>query len=211
MQNIITSIVSNDTLHAKWLNTLSYLENVGARKIAACQNPYMVDLTMLKHAAEEHRHAYYLKKQLHKLNTKTCEYYDSKDFFAPILSKQYLQKLDLASSHYLKEIIGVQSTELRFLSYLFVTYAIELRADVLYPMYQEVLSRLKSKVMVKSIIIEEEGHLEEMIHMLSKFDNDWQRHISPLLKLEEELFSDWFKEVSKEVVAHESFARGMAD
>lgn len=50
-----------------------------------------------------------------------------------------------------------------------------------------------------------------MIHMLSKFDNDWQRHISPLLKLEEELFSDWFKEVSKEVVAHESFARGMAD
>ena len=197
MQNIITSIVSNDTLHAKWLNTLSYLENVGARKIAACQNPYMVDLTMLKH--------------LHKLNTKTCEYYDSKDLFAPILSKQYLQKLDLASSHYLKEIIGVQSTELRFLSYLFVTYAIELRADVLYPMYQEVLSRLKSKVMVKSIIIEEEGHLEEMIHMLSKFDNDWQRHISPLLKLEEELFSDWFKEVSKEVVAHESFARGMAD
>lgn len=132
-------------------------------------------------------------------------------FLQPILSKQYLQKLDLASSHYLKEIIGVQSTELRFLSYLFVTYAIELRADVLYPMYQEVLSRLKSKVMVKSIIIEEEGHLEEMIHMLSKFDNDWQRHISPLLKLEEELFSDWFKEVSKEVVAHESFARGMAD
>lgn len=41
----------------------------------------MVDLTMLKHAAEEHRHAYYLKTAA-IIEYKTCEYYDSKDLFA---------------------------------------------------------------------------------------------------------------------------------
>ena len=66
MQPILKKIVRQPVLHAKWLNTLSFMENAGARKISACENAETTDLIQLKHAAEEHRHAYYLKKQLFK-------------------------------------------------------------------------------------------------------------------------------------------------
>jgi hypothetical protein len=57
---------------------------------------------------------------------------------------------------------------LRFAAYLLVTYAIEVRADEFYPIYQDALDNAAgSKVNVKSIILEEEGHLEEMINQLA--------------------------------------------
>ncbi len=32
MQKIIEAIIRNNEIHAKWLNTLSFMENAGARK-----------------------------------------------------------------------------------------------------------------------------------------------------------------------------------
>src|SRR5271170_3629580 len=64
---LLTAIVASDELHAKWLNTLSFLENCGARKISACEHPTLVKEEMLKHAAEEFRHAHHLKKQIAKI------------------------------------------------------------------------------------------------------------------------------------------------
>ena len=42
IESILNRIVASNELHAKWLNTLSYLENCGARKIAACEHPTLV-------------------------------------------------------------------------------------------------------------------------------------------------------------------------
>ena len=67
MRATIERIVENPELHAKWLNTLSFMENCGARKISAGEDRVKTSLLQLKHAAEEHRHAYYLKKQIGKL------------------------------------------------------------------------------------------------------------------------------------------------
>ena len=39
LKNILPHLIAAPSLHAKWLNTLSYLENCGARKIAACEHP----------------------------------------------------------------------------------------------------------------------------------------------------------------------------
>ena len=64
---LIGPIVKDPLLHGLWLNTLSYLENCGARMIAACEHPTLVKEEMLKHAAEEFRHAFYLKKQLARI------------------------------------------------------------------------------------------------------------------------------------------------
>lgn len=54
-----------------------------------------------------------------------------------------------------------------------MTYAIEVRADELDLIYQDILTVHQQKVMVKSIIVEEEGHLEEMISQLKKFHTEW--------------------------------------
>lgn len=199
MNDILIQIVENDELHALWLNSLSFMENMGARKISACENHETVDIIQLKHAAEEHRHAYYLKKQISKLAYKGCKHYTIGDLLAPIATRQYLQRLDMACSRYVQQHFKLSGSELRYASYLFVTYAIEVRADALYPVYQDVLTALRSKVMVKSIILEEEGHLEEMIAQLDAFDANWPKDAELLLAIEDQLFQEWMAAIEADV------------
>lgn len=203
MQQLLTTLVKTHELHAKWLNSLSFLENAGARKISASEDTYAVSYLQLKHAAEEHRHAYYLKKQLKKLPIPFPETYEWNTLIAPVSTQQYLKKLDVLCGRYLKTVLGLEGRELRYAAYLLVTYAIELRADVLYPIYQEVLDANESKIMVKSIILEEQGHLEEMISQLDSYLKDWNEHAYEIIKMEEMLFDEWIESIKGEIVQHE--------
>lgn len=204
MHNLLTKIVEDNSLHAKWLNTLSFMENMGARKISASEHHEKVSLLQLKHAAEEHRHAYYLKKQILKVSDTIAKNYYQNDLLAATYTKQYLQRLDIQSSRLIKQQFGLKADELRYASYLFVTYAIEVRADALYPVYQSVLTEKKSPVMVKSIILEEEGHLEEMIAQLNDFHPDWKLYADQILALENQLFKDWLQAIQSEVLGNVS-------
>lgn len=203
MRAKLAQIVLNKELHTKWLNTLSFMEHAGARKISACEDPVTVDIIQLKHAAEEHRHAYYLKKQIRKLEPDLDVCYRPAEMLAPVYTRQYLHHLDIHCSRYLKAQFGLSGKDLRYAAYLFVTYVIEIRADELYPLYQEVLTAQQSRVTVKSIIAEEEGHLEEMTAMLERFDPDWQQHAGRLVAIEKQLFEEWFHALSQEVSADE--------
>ncbi|RNA63826.1 hypothetical protein D1631_11075 [Chryseobacterium nematophagum] len=199
MYTILQQIVHDNNMHAKWLNTLSYMENAGARKISACESLTKVEIIQLKHAAEEHRHAYYLKKQIGKINSQVCTTYSDHELLASVATRQYLNSLDIKTCKYLQSVFTMTKEEMKFAAYLFVTYAIEVRADVLYPIYQRVLTETSSKIMVKSIILEEEGHLEEMISQLTTFSKNWRHHAEEILKIEEELHTQWIKAISKEV------------
>lgn len=197
--NLLERIVQDNETHAKWLNTLSFMENAGARKISACEHPTKVSLIQLKHAAEEHRHAYYLKKQIGKLDSDFCKTYESTELLAPIATRQYLHSLDVKACRYIQKAFQLTKEELKYAAYLFVTYAIEVRADELYPVYQNVLTKESSKIMVKSIILEEEGHLEEMINQLNEFAEDWQTHADVILEIEKELHEQWMNAITEEV------------
>lgn len=200
LTTILPKIVADNQLHAKWLNTLSLMENTGARKISACEDPVTVTYIILKHAAEEHRHAFYLKRQIEKTGEKLCPTYANEYLLAPVSSKYYLNLLDVEVSRYLKKQLNLSGAELRFAAYLLVTYAIEVRADELYPIYQQALDNAGSKVNVKSIILEEEGHLEEMINQLHHFSPDWQTHADKAVAIESRLFADWVNTLSAEIV-----------
>ncbi len=199
LHNILPKIIADNQLHARWLNTLSLMENTGARKISASEDPVTVTYIILKHAAEEHRHAFYLKKQIEKTGKELCPTYADDYLVAPAYSKYYLNVLDVEVSRYLKKELGLSGKELRFAAYLLVTYAIEVRADELYPVYQDALDNAGSKVNVKSIILEEEGHLEEMITQLHNFSADWQRHADKAVEIETRLFNDWVVALGREV------------
>lgn len=199
LTTVLENIVNDNVLHSKWLNTLSYMENAGAKKISASEHKEEVTLLILKHAAEEHRHAYYLKKQLAKLDENLCRTYSNAELLAPNHTKYYLNTLDVQVCRYLKNHFKLSGYELKFAAYLFVTYAIEVRADELYPIYQDVLTAKESKVTVKSIILEEEGHLEEMLHQLKEFSPDWEKHAQEVIKIEQQMFSDWMLGLAKEV------------
>ncbi|OCA80034.1 hypothetical protein BBH99_16995 [Chryseobacterium contaminans] len=197
--HLVRRIVQDGSTHAKWLNTLSFMENAGARKISKCEHPVMVTQIQLKHAAEEHRHAYYLKKQIGKIDPELCKTYESRELLAPVATRQYLHSLDIKACRYLQEVFQLTKEDLKYAAYLFVTYAIEVRADELYPVYQEILSEESSKIMVKSIILEEEGHLEEMINQLNEFSENWQLHANKILEIEKELHLQWINAITEEV------------
>ncbi|WP_026462678.1 hypothetical protein [Adhaeribacter aquaticus] len=199
LQEIIKEIVKDTDLHCRWLNTLSLMENTGARKISASEHKTEVTLLVLKHAAEEHRHAYYLKRQISRLAESNYLTYADDSLLAPVASRNYLNRLDLEVCKYLKTTLGLQSYELKFAAYLLVTYAIEVRADALYPIYQAALDEVKSKVNVKSIILEEEGHLEEMLHQLKSFSINWEVYAETAVAIETRLFEDWITAVKEQL------------
>jgi hypothetical protein len=199
MNQLLATIISNPLLHAKWLNTLSLMENTGARKISACEHKTDVTLIILKHAAEEHRHAFYLKKQISKLGENLCPTYHSDYLIASSQSRYYLNMLDVEVCKYLKSELGLSGNDLKFAAYLLVTYAIEVRADALYPIYQDALDQASSKVNVKSIILEEEGHLEEMLNQLKNFSPQWQIYADKAVEFESKLFEQWVEGIKGEV------------
>ncbi len=199
LNTLLSHIVQNNTLHSKWVNTLSFMENAGARKISAAEHKEEVTLLILKHAAEEHRHAYYLKKQLAKLDESMCKTYTNSELLAPSHTRFYLNTLDVKVCRYLKQHFNLSGADLKFAAYLFVTYAIEVRADELYPIYQEILTENESKVTVKSIILEEEGHLEEMLNQLKEFSPAWEKHALEIIKIEQAMFEDWIVGLKQEI------------
>ncbi len=197
--NIVEMIVLSDIMHSKWLNSLSMMENSGARKISKYEHPVHTNLIELKHAAEEARHAYYLKKQIGKFKGANCPDYSFPFLLAPIESHHYLNRLDIEACRYLKNKLSLEGRALKHGAYLLVTYSIEVRADMLYGVYQKALTKHGSKVNVKSIIAEEEGHLAEMQKMLIAFHPEWQQLANDMCKVENELFENWINAIeSKE-------------
>lgn len=188
MNSLLEKIIENPFIHAKWLNTLSYFENCGARKIASYEHPSLVKEEILKHAAEEFRHAFYLKKQLKHL--KKIEDYRPHSLLGGWRAYHFLHQLELRTCQYLKQ------TGLKSLAYPIITYAIELRAHSLYTSYDHILKRYRSPIQVKSILLEEENHLKEIEFQLLGIDPS---HVKHICKIEEFLFNKWIEACFKEI------------
>ncbi|MCE2983359.1 MAG: hypothetical protein LW832_07320 [Parachlamydia sp.] len=191
----VTIIVKNPFLHARWLNTLSYLENCGARKIAACEHPTLVKEEMLKHASEEFRHAFYLKKQIKKV------YHHLPTYGRPYLlggraAYHYLNLLDLQAARYLKKT-GFSKEGVKAAAYLLVTYAIERRARELYPLYEEALREAGLPIFVKSIILEEEEHYIEMEKGIGRM-NCGAIYADAVCSIESLLCKNWIDALAKQ-------------
>jgi len=197
LSRVVRKIVPDNGLHARWLNSLSMMENTGARKISKYEDPVHTGIIVLKHAAEEARHAYYLKKQISKLSKDACPDYSYPYLIAPVESYHYLQQLDVQACRYLKNKLKLEGRALKHGAYLLVTYAIEVRADMLYGIYQDALTNHNSKVNVKSIIAEEEGHLAEMQRMLEQFHPQWQALAADMCAIEDNLFHTWMDAIER--------------
>lgn len=193
IKRLLNFIVKDPTHHGLWINTLSYLENCGARKIAACEHPTAVKEEMLKHASEEFRHAFYLKKQLGRIH-QSYEDYRRAYLLGDWGAYHYLNALDVQTSRYLR-MLRLKDEEIRQLAYLLVTYAIELRAAELYPLYQTILKTYQSNIQVQSILLEEKEHLREMENELNKIPGA-TLYIESICQLEAKLFKKWISSIT---------------
>jgi rubrerythrin len=197
-QENLNKIVPYVSIHAKFLNTLSYMEHIGSYKILSTQHNEFINEMILKHAAEEARHGYYLKKLSQKILPNENPNYTRNYLLAPIVSKQYLHRLDVGINRMLKKF-PLSDIDKRFAAYLLVTYGIEQRADSLYPIYQKMLEEYQIKISVKSIIAEEVGHLEEMNKCLEKFGaiaEDWKIEAQ---NIENQLFINWNYQLAQDL------------
>jgi hypothetical protein len=199
LRKVLSTVVASHPLHAQWLNTVSYLENCGARKIAACEHPTLVKEEVLKHAAEEFRHAHYLKWQIEKISSTPIPDYSLPHLIGGFATLHYLNSLDLKTSRYLSKTVGLVKSQVREVSYLLVTYAIEVRAEEFYPIYDDVLRQNKSKVAVKSILLEEKEHLEEMRQGIATIPSGWT-YAEEICSIETKLYQKWLRAVSQEIL-----------
>lgn len=186
-KQLLSHLVADSGRHAKWLNTLSYLENCGARKIARTEHPLLVTKEVLKHAAEEFRHAFYLKQQISTRLSCFLPDYCQENLLGGYQTLHYMDRLEAR----ICRLVG--SKDSRY-PYILTTYAIELRAAELYPTYQALLEEAKSPVSVRSILLDEKGHLEEMEEQIRALD------ISPAIlkkvcQIEADLCRAWAKTI----------------
>lgn len=198
LDRILAVVTENPELHAKWLNTVSYMEHIGATKIARTQSGKDATLMTLKHASEEARHAFFLKRMSDKIYPGLCESYADEFLLAPIQSRQYLNRLDIEISRLVRRF-NLTPQMFRWTTYLFVTWAIELRADEIYPVYQKYLADHPVKVSVLSIINEEAGHLEEMENAMSELPFNTVSLRKAAREVEEHLWQNWIEALSKEL------------
>lgn len=178
-ETLLRAITASRGLHWRWLNTLSFLEHIGSRKIFRANLGAEMNEMLLRHAAEEARHALFFKTMARR------EASHESDFAPDMLlcgssANRYIQSLDSA----VKRQIGAGHD---FHCYLLTTYLIEVRAGSVYPQYQEVLKSADSPLSLRSVILEEEGHLAEMKEELDRHGlNATARLLGPV---EESLFA----------------------
>lgn len=159
LKEILTHVVQDSRLQAGFLAALSELENCGAKKIMRYQTRSNTDLSLLQHAAEEARHAYFFRKQACKFGAPmSYPWLDGR-------RRRYLDRLELFIARCLSSESSVATREG---CYVLTTYYIEKRATWLYTCYEEVLAAYGAPFSLQGILREEVGHLDEMEQMKEK-------------------------------------------
>ncbi len=137
------------------MNMLSMLEHMGSRKIMVSQMDKTLTEDVLKHLAEEARHAYFFKRQAERIAGGPLDGYTEDNTMERVPALMYFGRLDAG--------ISAQVTDEE--AYPWVSLIIELRACWLYEIYNDVLSKSGLKLSLRSLLAEEDMHLAEMFGM----------------------------------------------
>lgn len=195
MKELLEKIVSDPNIHQHWLYTIGYLENTGAKKILHFQNFKHPTLEILKHAHEETRHAFFFRKQIVALGGNPDL---ERRLLGGLRAKNFLNQLDIKIMKCLRDELRIKKNDLVFYSYLLTTYAIEVRADEIFGIYEKVLRSVNSPITLTSIIKEEANHLFEIEKEINKIEI-----LAPFKEIschmENALFKSFICEVEKEI------------
>lgn len=197
LSSLLEQIVGDSFLHARWLNTFSYLEYVGFRKIVKSQIGHLLDDETLKHAVEEGRHALLLKKQSIKFGGSFFKSYDENSMLCGKQAENYFQSLDSQCEKIIARYF--QSNQKTKVTYLYVTWLIELRALHVYKAYQQQLCKQNISMPLNGLLAEEDQHLQSVEKDLLNLDPNFQKHAEKLKLIEEQLYAEYLDSLSKEL------------
>ena len=189
LDEVLAQVVIDVDLHARWLNTFSYLEYIGFRKIVKSQS--RVTLETLHHASEECRHALLLKRLAIKIGGPSFASYETRRLLCAEKAEAYFQTLDSTCAHNL-----YHGTEL---TYLYVTWLVEHRALDVYRRYQ--LASPAVARQLTALLGEEERHLLTVASRLQILDTDFRRRSLKLMRIETRLYQDFLLALKAEIGA----------
>lgn len=161
----LRTITADYRLEAKWLNTLSYLEYVGSRKISRTVAASHPTVDVLDHLADETRHALAFKRlAADRVGGEPTDYLCLEP------AGVFFHKLDRELTAWATELVGGEHPHL---NYLLVTSMIERRAMELYPLYRMASNDEIVRDELSAIITEEQDHRirieESCIRLLSEY------------------------------------------
>lgn len=150
IQNVLKQIAANPGREALWLNTISLLEFIGARKISRTVADRHPTLDVLNHLADETRHALAFKRL-------ACEVAGGEvsEYLCPQAAGTYFQTLDRELAAWAAQAVGREDTRL---SYLLTTTMIEQRAMQIYPLYKAATRQAVVREELGRVVTEEQSH-----------------------------------------------------
>jgi hypothetical protein len=190
----LASLCKEASQHARFMNMLSLLEHIGSRKIMASRAMAIPGHDILKHLAEEARHAFFFKRAAEKLARRPMDY-SHPNTMACASARSYMGRLDA-------EIARVLAKGAPVLPYLYMSLIVELRAVWTYRLYQSVLTEENTGLTLKSILAEEELHLSAMLERLKHMDSIGVARIALFSRFEEVRFRRLWSGIKEETQNH---------
>jgi rubrerythrin len=186
LEDFIGTIVRDPQLHARWLNTFSFLEYVGFRKIVKSQKAETLSATVLNHAVEEGRHALRLKKLAIALGGRAFETYAPETLICGAAAEDYFQSLDRECE---AQFADRNESERGKLTYLYVTWLVERRALEVYGLYKRAVAGTQIAQQLEGLLAEETGHLRQVESEIAASDAQHVARAAKVIALEAHLYA----------------------
>jgi len=201
--NSIATIVADPILHAKWLNTFSFLEYVGFRKIVKSQRAEALSAAVLNHALEEGRHALGLKKLAVKLGGLSFDSYAPETMLCGEEAEAYFQELDGACDAAFSDLPEAERAKL---VYCYVTWLIERRALDVYGVYKQALGASEIARKLDGLLAEEIRHLAEVEAWLQAGDPSFPTRSKEFEAVETRLYETFVEALARDLAQHKSLS-----
>lgn len=199
IEQVLDAIIAFPALHARFVNTLARMEYVGVRKLLKSRRAEHLDLNGLQHMLDENVHALRLKKAATALAASAgvgVTTFSDQDTLAGDAGEEYLQALDRSAEVELADLGEARRSEV---NYLMTTAAVEVRAQIFYPVYDRRLAAHRAGFSVALITKDEDRHLAEVGRSLETQLPDWQPRFDRLMETEATLFRAFLDSVEAAV------------
>lgn len=190
INRLLKQIISDKNLHGLWLNTLSFLEYMGTRKIAKALHQEVFNEVLLDHLSEEARHSLYFKKLANRVASQNYGFQKG-ELLAGHEARVYFQNLDEKARELSKGNI--------LLNYLLTTWIIEKRAVSFYHIYNQILKEGQFPFSLNAILKDEKAHLNYVENYIKKLNSAGEKSFSVIREFEEKEFEIFIEALEKEV------------
>jgi hypothetical protein len=198
LEDLIAIVAKEPRLHARWLNTFSFLEYIGFRKIVKSQRAETLNAIVLGHAVEEGRHALRLKKLAMQIGGQDFDSYAPEFMICGEEAENYFQSLDHDCE---AQFAGLPDQLRSKLTYHYVTWLIERRALDVYGIYQQAVKGTIVAEKLKGLLAEEVGHLEQVEADLAASDPQHKENAARFIALETRLYDSLIERFSAALAA----------